>query len=235
MGTCYGSQMPVGAGYSYGSGPGSYAYGAGPLIDADPITPGIQTTPGVVTPVGPPRVAGLAGGVVPPYGGSIGPIGATTYQTTAPGFGAISPSSGIGIGVPPYPVGATSFGYGTSGPIVAPPLGGAIGVPPIGVPPIGGPIGGPIVGPVGGFAGTTTTFGGPVGTGFGPGVGVGVNPGYGLGPGVAGGYGGSYLPGGMGIGGFPRVDVDPISPGVQNRPGVITATGPTTMRFWFKP
>ena len=96
-----------------------------PVLDADPITPGIQSTPGVVTPVGPPRVVG---------GG--------------PGFG---------------------------GPIVGGPV-----------------IGGPVVG-------------GPV-------------------------YGGPRY----GYGGFSRVgavpDLDPITPGFQTRPGVVTATGPSTIR-----
>ena len=91
-----------------------------PIVDADPITPGIQSTPGVVTPVGPPRVVG---------GG--------------PGFG---------------------------GPV----------------------IGGPVIG-------------GPV-------------------------YGGPRY----GYGGFSRVgavpDLDPITPGFQTRPGVVTATGPSTIR-----
>ena len=43
---------PVGA-------PGPVAYGG--VVDADPITPGIQSRPGVVTPVGPPRVVGGPG------------------------------------------------------------------------------------------------------------------------------------------------------------------------------
>lgn len=94
-----------------------------PLVDADPITPGIQSTPGVVTPVGPPRVVG-------------------------------------------------------------------------GGPMIGGPVyGGPV------YGGPTSYIGGP--------------PRY-------------------GYGGFSRVgavpDLDPITPGFQTRPGVVTATGPSTIR-----
>ena len=96
------------------------------VVDADPITPGIQSTPGVVTPIGPPRV--VPGG---------------------PGF-------------------------------------------------IGGP--GPMIGGPG--------FGGP---GFG---------------GPRFGYGGISRVGG-------GIDLDPISPGIQTRPGVVTATGPTNYRpFW---
>lgn len=104
---------------SFIQGTGVVRPGFGGIIDADPITPGIQSTPGVVTPVGPPTV--LPGG----YGGPVG---------------------------------------------------------------IGGPVGfgRPIGGPIGGF-----------GTSF-----VGGRPGFGY-------------------------DADPISPGIQTRPGVITATGPT--------
>ena len=47
----------------------------GPLIDADPITPGIQANPGVVTPVGPPRVVGGA----PPIGFRPNPMGFSNY------------------------------------------------------------------------------------------------------------------------------------------------------------
>lgn len=28
-------------------------------------------------------------------------------------------------------------------------------------------------------------------------------------------------------------DIDPITPGIQTRPGIITATGPSIRRFWF--
>jgi hypothetical protein len=83
----------------------------GGVIDADPITPGIQAQPGIVRPVGPPRVVG------------------------GPGFG-------------------TSV------------------------------VGGPIIGGPG--------FGGP-------------------------GFGGGFR------------DIDPITPGIQTRPGVITATGPSVI------
>lgn len=105
------------------------------VVDADPITPGIQSTPGVVTPVGPPRIAG------------------------GPGFGIGGP--GFGIGGPGF-------------------------------------VGGPGFGPVGG----TSFVGGP--------------PRY--------GYGGAFSRVGGGL------DLDPISPGIQTRPGVITATGPTALR-----
>jgi hypothetical protein len=61
-----------------------------PVFDADPITPGIQSSPGVVTPVGPPRVVGgpqFGANRRPfspiPTGRPIGGIG-------APGFGGPS-------------------------------------------------------------------------------------------------------------------------------------------------
>ena len=44
--------------------------GFGGVVDADPITPGIQSRPGVVTPIGPPRIAGPAIGAAGPYYGT---------------------------------------------------------------------------------------------------------------------------------------------------------------------
>lgn len=90
MGTagCYGCggvpvPVPVNTGYGYGG-----------VVDADPITPGIQAQPGVVTPVGPPRVVGGA-----PVGvGYGGPVGI--------GYGGP-----VGVGVP-RPVGPIGFGGG---------------------------------------------------------------------------------------------------------------------------
>ena len=62
MGNCFGGNAAYGyPGYDQYGVP----YGAGYGMDADPITPGIQATPGVVTPIGPPTVAGY----VPPMGG----------------------------------------------------------------------------------------------------------------------------------------------------------------------
>ena len=228
MGNCYGTgNIPAnygGYGSTYGAGygyaPGAVGYGG--VVDADPITPGIQSTPGVVTPVGPPRITGVGGGV------GIGGLG-TTYT---PGFGGISPSSGVAIGgpvgVPPIGYGNTAVGFSTPSPYL--PTGGVVGGPFAGGSVVGGPIGGvgfgggPIGGgfggvPVGGVT-TTTTYGGPrFGAWFGPAGGVGI--------------GGPYPGAGFGVGGFNRaIDLDPISPGVQTRPGVLTATGPTRIGFW---
>ena len=70
---CYGcGGVPVGAPIVTG-GMGPMA--TGPMIDADPITPGIQATPGVVTPVGPPRIVGGGPTPIPPIGMRPGPIG----------------------------------------------------------------------------------------------------------------------------------------------------------------
>ena len=71
-------------------------------------------------------------------------------------------------------------------------------------------------------------------------------PGFAGGPGFVGGpgpvFGGPVVGGTSFVGGAPRYgyggisrvgggfDLDPISPGIQTRPGVITATGPTGFR-----
>ena len=46
-------------------------YAVGGIVDADPITPGIQARPGVVTPVGPSRITSgpVLRGPTPVYGG----------------------------------------------------------------------------------------------------------------------------------------------------------------------
>jgi hypothetical protein len=83
---CGGVPVPV----AYGTG---YGTGYGGVIDADPITPGIQATPGVVTPVGPPRVVG--GGA--PIGVGIGgPVGVGIGGPI--GVGVQRPIGGIGFG-----------------------------------------------------------------------------------------------------------------------------------------
>jgi hypothetical protein len=156
-----------------------------------------------------------------PYGGTYGAIDA---DPITPGIQATpgvvtpvgppqvvgGPAIGGAIGVPP------AIGLGTTTVGVPP-----IGVPSIGVPQIGAPSVGfqqtsfqttsapfvqggfrpPIAGQVGGF---TTSF--PTGGIQRPGFGVGA-PGF----------------GGFGAG----IDMDPISPGIQTRPGVVTATGPS--------
>jgi hypothetical protein len=114
MGTsgCYGCggvpvPVPVGTGIGMGGG----------VIDADPITPGIQATPGVVTPIGPPRV--VSGGA--PIGiRTPGPIGVGVPRPIGVGFGGfdadpITPGIQTRPGVvtpvgPPRVVGGNNFG-----------------------------------------------------------------------------------------------------------------------------
>lgn len=175
MGNCYGGS----------SVPGAYSYGTGvPMagaIDADPITPGIQSTPGVVTPVGPPQVVGGQGfgAIGTPYQGGIGVQSVGMPQVGVPQ-----------VSVPQVGFQQTSFQTTTSTPFVQ------------------GGFRPPFAGGVGGFPGSGIT----------PGVSIGA-------PGVIGG--GPFIPqnnfGRIGAG----IDMDPISPGIQTRPGVVTATGPT--------
>lgn len=78
---CYGcGGVPVAAPIVTGVGIAPIA--TGPIIDADPITPGIQATPGVVTPVGPARVVGGAPPIIPP----ISPVG---FRPNPIGFGGL--------------------------------------------------------------------------------------------------------------------------------------------------
>jgi hypothetical protein len=109
---CGGVPVPVAYGTGYNTG-----YGA-TVIDADPITPGIQATPGVVTPVGPPRVVGGGAPIGLGIGGPIGvgvqrPIGGIGYgaidaDPITPGIqtrpGVVTP-----VG-PPRVVGGNNFG-----------------------------------------------------------------------------------------------------------------------------
>ena len=113
------------------------------IVDADPITPGFQATPGIVTPVGPPSVRGLA------------PIG---------------------------------------GPILSrPPIYSAPYSPPVVVSPVITPtFGAPAFGPTGGFASS-----------------YGYSNNFGL---------------------AQQLDLDPITPGQQFSPGIVSATGPTFIR-----
>ena len=163
-----------GQGYGPGYGPG-YGYGSvvgGPIIDADPITPGIQGTPGVVTQVGPSTISGIA----PGYGGYGG------YRGSAIGIASALPPVGYGTSV--YP----------SVNVLPPPTSTII--PPVMAPPIVPPIMSPNV---------TVTSLGPAGGLIGGGV-----PAFG--PGMRTGLG---------------LDLDPITPGIQMNPGLVTATGPS--------
>ncbi len=189
--------------------------------DADPITPGAQTTPGVVTATGPTRtVSGGFGG-----GGYPGPIGLPSIATRPGvigggiGFGGVQgaiDADPITPGIQSQPGVVTAVGppRTVSGPGA---IGGGIGM--------GGFNSGPRpMGPMGGFGSM--------------GVGGGFNPGaYSTATrtvttGFAGGQFGNTIQGNVPIG-FPGgaggVDIDPITPGIQSQPGVLTATGPSTI------
>lgn len=180
--------------------------------DADPITPGTQTTPGIVTATGPTRVTpgGFPG--QPGFPGQV--VGGLPGQVGLPSI----PRPGFGIGAVGGVVDADPITPGIqSTPGVVTPVG-----PPRVVP--GGAVGGPIGGVgIGGFPGGRPPF--VPGTQFG-----GVVPG-----GIP--LGGASLPiGGTGIGSISNtivsggvVDADPITPGIQLQPGTITPTGPPTI------
>ena len=154
----------VGTGFgAVGTGFGGVGYGgvAG-VVDADPVTPGIQAQPGVVTPTGPPRVVGAPGAIA---GGAF----ASGYR---------------GIGVPG--VGTTFTGGIGGGVIDADPVTPGIQAQPGVVTPTGPPR---II----------------------------------SGPGAIGGAGFTS----MARAGFGAVDADPVTPGIQATPGVVTPTGPS--------
>lgn len=170
-----------------------------PLIaggyDVDPISPGLQTAPGVLTATGPSRVVG--GGVL--GGGML----ASGYQNV--GFGGV--------------------GFGGAGVVDADPITPGIQSQPGIVTPTGPPR---IVGGPGAVAGgllnsgvMMSGFGGV--SGFNGVGGVGVS---GVNTGLIGGVGVSGINTGL-IGGGAVVDADPLTPGIQSQPGVVTATGPS--------
>lgn len=140
-----------GAGYGPGYGPG-YGYG----IDADPITPGIQPMPGLVTQIGPPVVAGIA----PPLNGSF-----------------------VG-GIPPIPSYAPQMTTYIPPPMAPMPISPMVSMAPI------APVGPQSI----------------------------LNPAM---------LGTSYAQQSMyGRPGYP-IDIDPITPGIQTTPGLVTANGPS--------
>lgn len=178
---------------------------AGGVVDADPITPGIQSQPGVVTPTGPPRVVS---GPRPTVGtiGAIGPVGAvgaagfrgfnsgaftTSARTFSTGFTGGIAGGAIGAGVP-------TITRNIPGAVVdADPITPGIQAQPGVVTPTGPPtvISGPTA-----FGGINTTMTSGIAAGA-----------------ITGGFGGAV------------VDADPITPGIQAQPGVVTPTGPPTI------
>lgn len=179
-----------------------------PVIpDADPITPGTQTTPGVVTATGPSRLvpgsSGLGSGVTIPA------------ITTRPVGGIV----GAPIGRPI--VGMPGAGIARVGGVVdADPITPGIQTRPGVVTPVGAPrvVSGPRVSGIVGLPGLpTSTRTLPMGLPLGGRI-----------PSVIGGINSSGLIGGgisSGIAGA-IVDADPITPGIQTQPGVVTPVGP---------
>jgi hypothetical protein len=213
---------------------------AGGVIDADPITPGIQSQPGVVTPVGPPRVVG---GPQIGIGGGIG--GVIDADPITPGIQA-QPGVVTPIGAPVV-VGNAGIGGGAFGIDADPITPGVQGQR--GVLTATGPS--TVVG--GGMLTSGVVSGLPVGlqtnvltsginrSGFQQNIVGGglidadpITPGIQAQPGIVTPVGpptvvSSGIKGGsLGFGG-PIVDADPITPGIQAQAGVITATGPSTV------
>lgn len=115
---CYGcGGVPVGTPIVTG---GLAPMATGPIIDADPITPGIQATPGVVTPVGPPRVVGGGPTPIPPIGMRPGPMG--FGNGFGGGFGGID-ADPITPGIQTRPGVVTAVGPSRT-------VGGGFGMPP---------------------------------------------------------------------------------------------------------
>ena len=205
-GTVIGGVPPMGFTGQYA---GQLPYGTN--YDVDPITPGIQTTPGTLTATGPSVVVGGA-----PFSG-LRASGLIANNVMASGY--------RGVGIPGV---NTTFGATLGGVIDADPITPGIQSQPGIVTPTGPPrlVGGPAFGGVGGAV--SGAFGGNVLTStVGPMGGVGT---FG-GATTLGGltnvstFGGvSTLAGNGLIGG---IDADPITPGIQAGPGTVTQVGPS--------
>jgi hypothetical protein len=209
------------------------ALGAGGIIDADPITPGIQSQPGVVTPVGPPRIVSGPG--------AIGGINTTITSGIAGGFGGVVDADPITPGIQSQPGIVTtlgppqivSTGYRTSGVMNNSGFAGGVG---------GGMLSSGLIAPQVNYQTTTAITATPMLTSgvFNSGIqqnsyGVvdadPITPGIQLQPGVLTATGiTTMLTSGL-ANTFPTgfVDADPITPGIQLQPGTITQTGPTTV------
>jgi hypothetical protein len=188
---------------------------AGGVIDADPITPGIQSQPGVVTPIGPPRVVSGPGAIGGrrPSGGIIG--------------GGIMQSGVVGIGGTQRGL----FGGVQGGIVDADPITPGIQSQPGVVTPMGPPR--IVSGSTAGFGTQGVGYGASFGSSYG-----GINnntfatrtvtTGGQIGSLISGGApsvitGGSAVAGSA-IGGI--IDHDPITPGIQSQPGIVTPMGP---------
>jgi hypothetical protein len=192
---------------------------AGGVVDADPITPGIQSQPGVVTPIGPPRVISGPGAIgVGNIGGRFGGgvIGGGIMQSGVVGMGATQ--GGL-------------FGGVQGGIVDADPITPGIQSQPGVVTPIGPPriVSGPTIsGSTAGFGTQGVGYSGNFGSSFG-----GINnnafvtrtvtTGGQIGSLISGGAP-SVITRGSAIGGI--IDFDPITPGIQSQPGIVTPMGP---------
>ena len=207
---------------------GTGGFGAGG-VDVDPITPGIQMQPGVLTATGPSRVVG-GGGMM-----------SSGYRGVGVGFGSIGYGGAAGVvDADPITPGIQSQ-PGVVTPTGPPRIVGGPGT-------LGGTIGGGVMasGYRGvGVSGIGTAFAGSVGGGVidadpitpgiqaQPGVVTPTGPPRVVGgPGAVGGalsgaFAGTAMTSGIARSGFIGVDADPITPGVQGSPGIVTPIGPS--------
>ena len=172
----FGGVPGFGSGYA---GMGFRTSGVG-MIDADPITPGIQAQPGIVTPTGPPRIVGGPGFV---GGGMMG--GGSTMMTSG-----VMTSGYRGVGIEGV---NTTFG------------GGLIDADPI----------------TPGFQAQPGVL-----TSVGPPAIVGVTGGA-VGGALSNALGGTLLTSNVRRSGLLGFDADPVTPGIQAQPGIVTSVGPT--------
>ena len=179
-----------------GGAPG-FGFAGSPLIgggDVDPITPGYQAQPGVLTATGP--------SVVVPGGATLGGAAGYGNSILTSGYGGVGGFGGIGYGA--------SSGIVDADPITPGVQAQAGIVTPTGPPRV---VSGPgALGMASGIAASGYRGVGGVGVG---GLGVG-NVGF--------SNVNTNLAGGFAAGG---IDADPITPGIQSQPGVVTPIGPS--------
>lgn len=186
-----GAEM-MASGFAGAPGFGSAYGGAGfrtsnlGMYDADPITPGIQAQPGIVTPVGPPRIVGGPGFV----GGGM----TSGLMTSGLMNSGVMTSGYRGVGVEGV---NTTFGGAVlgGGLVDADPITPGIQAQPGVVTPVGPPV---VFGNAGAVGGALSNA-----------------------------LGGTLLGSGLRRSGVIGYDADPITPGIQSQPGVVTPLGPT--------
>lgn len=192
--------------------------------DVDPISPGIQTQPGVLTATGPTTVvAGGVGGL----GSIAGGVDINRFRTPG-GFGSFN-GGVIGGAAGGAVIDADPI---TPGIQAQPGVVTAVGPPRV----IGGPgFNGAVRTSYGGVGGIQTSGIAGYSQGFAGGVGGIATGGFVGGAGAVGGmqtssFNRSVGFGGVGVGAVGGVvDADPFTPGIQAQPGIVTATGPSTV------